>query len=154
MNIISSIGNAICTCEPGLIPKPDTITGCGPECVRDPDCPGYPGNVCQVGCHWLILCHLSSLWVTLCHLSSHWVTLCHLSSHWLFCLQSQRCVPRPDPCQPSPCGPNTECMENRQVSGYISQSHDLIYKISCGTGINCINLCARIGYHYLKEKIS
>ena len=129
-------GNPICRCEPGLVPKPDTITGCGPECVRDPDCPGYPGNVCQVGCHWL--------------------TLCHLSSHWLICLQSQRCVPRPDPCQPSPCGPNTECMENRQVSGYIS--HDLIYKISCGiscgTGINCINLCARIGYHYLKEKIS
>ena len=32
------IGNAICRCEPGLIPKPDTITGCGPECVIDPDC--------------------------------------------------------------------------------------------------------------------
>merc|ERR1719341_3125779 len=65
-------GNPICRCEPGLIPKPDTITGCGPECIRDPDC--QQGNVCQ----------------------------------------SQRCVPRPDPCQPSPCGPNTECMENRQ----------------------------------------
>merc|ERR1712227_84341 len=25
-----------------------------------------------------------------------------------------RCVPRPDPCDPSPCGPNTECNENRQ----------------------------------------
>merc|ERR1712018_447501 len=35
-------GNAICTCQPGLIPKPDTITGCGPECVRD------PGAVCSV----------------------------------------------------------------------------------------------------------
>ena len=66
-------GNPICRCEPGLIPKPDTITGCGPECIRDPDC--QQGHVCQ----------------------------------------SQRCVPRPDPCQPSPCGPNTECMENRQV---------------------------------------
>ena len=65
-------GNPICRCEPGLIPKPDTITGCGPECTRDPDC--QQGYVCQ----------------------------------------SQRCVPRPDPCQPSPCGPNTECMENRQ----------------------------------------
>ena len=73
-------GNPICRCEPGLIPKPDTITGCGPECVRDPDC--QQGNVCQ----------------------------------------SQRCVPRPDPCQPSPCGPNTECMENRQVSGHNTSS--------------------------------
>ena len=25
-------------CEPGLIPNPDTITGCKPECVVDPDC--------------------------------------------------------------------------------------------------------------------
>merc|ERR1711962_1327058 len=34
----NSQGNAICQCEPGLIPKPDTITGCGPECITDPDC--------------------------------------------------------------------------------------------------------------------
>ncbi len=77
-------GNPICRCEPGLIPKPDTITGCGPECVRDPDC--STGFICQ----------------------------------------NQRCVERPDPCQPSPCGPNTMCMENslgnpicRCVAGYI-----------------------------------
>lgn len=63
-------GNPICRCEPGLIPKPDTITGCGPECIRDPECD--QGFVCQ----------------------------------------SQRCVVRPDPCNPSPCGPNTRCMEN------------------------------------------
>ena len=25
-------------CLPGLVPKPDTITGCGPECEVDPDC--------------------------------------------------------------------------------------------------------------------
>ena len=81
---VNNAGNAICTCQPGLIPKPDTITGCGPECVRDPDC--QSGLVCQ----------------------------------------SQRCVPRPDPCDPSPCGPNTMCMENLQgnpicrcLAGYI-----------------------------------
>ena len=28
--------------------------------------------------------------------------------------QNYRCVPRPDPCDPSPCGPNTECNTNRQ----------------------------------------
>ena len=54
-------------CEPGLIPKPDTITGCGPECVIDPDCPG--DYVCE----------------------------------------SQKCIPRPDPCDPSPCGPGAIC---------------------------------------------
>ena len=26
-------GNAICRCLRGLIPEPDTITGCGPECT-------------------------------------------------------------------------------------------------------------------------
>ena len=36
--------NPICRCVPGMIPKPDTITGCGPECVRDPDC--STGEVC------------------------------------------------------------------------------------------------------------
>ena len=36
---INSSGNAICRCEPGLIPCPDTITGCCPECVYNPDCP-------------------------------------------------------------------------------------------------------------------
>ena len=50
-------------CEPGLVPKPDTITGCGPECVRDPDC--ARGYVCE----------------------------------------DQRCIEKPDPCDPSPCGP-------------------------------------------------
>ena len=41
----NGIGNPICQCEPGLIPKPDTITGCGPECVIDPDCSS--GYICE-----------------------------------------------------------------------------------------------------------
>ena len=35
----------ICRCDQGLVPKPDTITGCGPECVVDPDC--QYGYICQ-----------------------------------------------------------------------------------------------------------
>ena len=57
-------------CQPGLIPKPDTITGCGPECVRDPDC--QYGFVCE----------------------------------------NQKCIEKPDPCDPSPCGPGANCMIN------------------------------------------
>ena len=57
-------------CEPGLIPKPDTITGCGPECVRDPDC--QSGYICD----------------------------------------NQKCIEKPDPCDPSPCGPGADCMVN------------------------------------------
>ena len=33
-------------CEPGLIPNPDTITGCKPECVVDPDC-GDRDYICE-----------------------------------------------------------------------------------------------------------
>ena len=57
-------------CQPGLVPKPDTITGCGPECVRDPDC-DY-GFICD----------------------------------------NQKCIEKPDPCNPSPCGPGANCMVN------------------------------------------
>ena len=67
---VNNVGNAICNCVPGMIPKPDTITGCGPECVRDPDC--QYGEVCL----------------------------------------NQRCVEKPDPCDPSPCGPGAVCMTN------------------------------------------
>jgi len=68
--IDACIFSLVIRCEPGLIPKPDTITGCGPECVRDPDC--RTGYVCQ----------------------------------------NQRCVEKPDPCNPSPCGPGAVCMVN------------------------------------------
>ena len=66
----SPSGNPICRCKSGLIPNPDTITGCKPECVRDPDC--QYGYVCQ----------------------------------------NQRCVEKPDPCNPSPCGPGATCSPN------------------------------------------
>lgn len=55
-------GSPVCRCLPGLIPKPDTITGCGPECLVDPDCLG--GYICS----------------------------------------QQKCIERPDPCVPNPCG--------------------------------------------------
>ena len=61
------MSNKYIRCDEGLIPNPDTITGCKPECVRDPDC-DY-GYVCE----------------------------------------NQKCVEKPDPCDPSPCGPGATC---------------------------------------------
>jgi len=66
----SPFGNPICRCREGLIPKPDTITGCGPECTVDPEC-----------------------------------------RNGLVCI-NQRCVEKPDPCVPSPCGPGAICTVN------------------------------------------
>ena len=64
---VNRLGNSICHCLAGLIPKPDTITGCGPECESDYDCQqGYQ------------------------------------------CL-NQKCVEKPDPCNPNPCGMMATC---------------------------------------------
>lgn len=47
---------AICRCKAGFFPKPDTITGCGPQCTRDEDCSqtqncagGRCVNICESG---------------------------------------------------------------------------------------------------------
>merc|ERR1719412_972207 len=109
---VNNAGNALCQCQPGLIPNPDTITGCKPECVRDPDC--QSGYVCQ----------------------------------------SQRCVFKPDPCDPSPCGPNTECSVTpngnpicRCLPNYIpnpdtitgcKEKPDPCNPSPCGTNAECI----------------
>ena len=31
---VGGTGAAVCRCLPGFFPKPDTITGCGPQCER------------------------------------------------------------------------------------------------------------------------
>merc|ERR1711884_765098 len=146
---VTGSGNAICRCEPGLIPNPDTISGCKPECVRDPDCQrGYicqdqrcvvkpdpcdpspcgPGARCSVTGSGNAICRCEPGLIP----NPDTITGCGPEcvrdpdcQSGLVC-QSQRCVPRPDPCYPSPCGPNTMCMENLQgnpicrcLAGYI-----------------------------------
>ena len=86
------IGNAICRCEPGLIPKPDTITGCGPECIIDPDC--SPDYICK----------------------------------------NQTCIKRPDPCDPSPCGPGAICTVGPSVNPVCRCEPGLIPKPDTITG--------------------
>ncbi|XP_043198340.1 neurogenic locus notch homolog protein 1-like isoform X1 [Amphibalanus amphitrite] len=38
---INHRGVGVCRCLPGYFPKPDTVTGCGPQCTSDSECPGY-----------------------------------------------------------------------------------------------------------------
>ncbi len=89
-------GNPVCQCKPGLIPKPDTITGCDYECHVDPDC-----------------------------------------SYGHVCIQNA-CVPRPDPCNPSPCGPGTTCVESRDGNPVCNCLPGLVPKpdtiTGCGPG--------------------
>jgi len=144
-------GNSICRCNPGLIPKPDTITGCGPECVRDPDC--RTGYICQSQrcvekpdpcdpspCGPNTECSVTPSGNPICRCLPNYIpqpdtiTGCgrecerdpDCQSGYI--CQNYRCVVKPDPCDPSPCGPNTECNVNRQgnpvctcVAGFIPQ---------------------------------
>merc|ERR1712079_227004 len=129
---VTGSGNAICRCEPGLIPNPDTISGCKPECVRDPDCQsGYicqnqkcvekpdpcdpspcgPGAVCTINFGGNPICRCEPGLIpkpdTISGCGPECVRDPDCQSGCI--CQSQRCVVKPDPCDPSPCGPNTEC---------------------------------------------
>jgi len=131
----NSIGNPICRCEPGLIPKPDTITGCGPECVVDPDCQsGYvcdnqkciekpdpcdpspcgPGADCMVNSYGNPICRCQPGLVP----KPDTITGCgpecvrDPDCDYGFVCDNQKCIEKPDPCDPSPCGPGANCMVN------------------------------------------
>ena len=131
---VNGAGNAICQCEAGLIPKPDTITGCGPECVRDADCfqrsnhvcqsqrcvprpdpcdpsPCGPGAECSVTGGGNAICRCQPGLIPNPDTISGCKPECTRDpdcQHGYVC-QSQRCVEKPDPCDPSPCGPGAEC---------------------------------------------
>jgi len=130
-------GNAICRCEPGLVPKPDTITGCGPECVIDPDCPGDyvceqqkcsprpdpcdpspcgPGAICTVGPSGNPICRCEPGLIpnpdTITGCKPECIIDPDCPGRDYIC-QNQKCVLKPDPCDPSPCGPGTMCMTNK-----------------------------------------
>lgn len=54
--MVSPLGVAVCRCKAGFFPKPDTITGCGPQCSSDEECSnsqncaaGRCVNICDDG---------------------------------------------------------------------------------------------------------
>jgi len=135
--VASRDGNPVCRCLPGFVPKPDTITGCGHECTTDPECrrdfgPDYvceaykcipkpdpchpspcgPGAYCRMGPYDNAICECEDGLIP----KPDTVTGCgpectvDYDCGRGFICQNQRCVEKPDPCQPSPCGPGAFCM--------------------------------------------
>ncbi len=132
-------GNPVCQCQPGLIPKPDTIAGCDVECTVDPDCPyGHvclqhacvprpdpcnpspcgQGTTCTESRDGNPICNcLPGLipkpdTISGCGPECYTDPDCAAIGYDLVC-QNQKCVPRPDPCNPTPCGPRTTCIASR-----------------------------------------
>jgi len=158
---VNSIGNAICNCQPGLIPKPDTITGCGPECTRDPDCssgfvclnqrcvdepdpcnpsPCGPGTSCtsqKVGGRFQNpICRCNPGLIpkpdTITGCGPECVIDPDCKSGYV--CEGQRCVEKPDPCNPSPCGPGARCMTNNLGNAICRCEPGLIPKPDTITG--------------------
>jgi len=174
---VNPLGNAICRCQPGLIPNPDTITGCKPECVVDPDCPGDyiceqqkciqrpdpcdpspcgPGALCTVGPSGNPICRCEPGLIPNPDTITGCKPECRIDpdcgSRDYIC-ENQKCVLKPDPCDPSPCGPGTMCMANklgnpicRCLAGLIPKPDTItgcgpecVFDPDCSTGYICDN---------------
>eukprot|EP00092_Neocalanus_flemingeri_P015375 GFUD01016638.1.p1 GENE.GFUD01016638.1~~GFUD01016638.1.p1 ORF type:complete len:648 (-),score=103.17 GFUD01016638.1:526-2469(-) len=126
-------GNPICRCKPGLIPKPDTITGCGPECLIDPDCkygfvcesqkcvekpdpcnpsPCGPGTTCTPNANGNPICKCIDGLIPKPDTITGCGPECTIDpdcQYGYICSQ-QKCVEKPDPCVPNPCGTGAVCV--------------------------------------------
>jgi hypothetical protein len=158
---VTGSGNPICRCLPTYIPKPDTITGCGRECERDPDCGA--GNICQnyrctvrpdpckpSPCGPSTECTVNRLGNPVCTCLAGFAPQPDTITG---CARIEARTPPPDPCQPSPCGPNTRCEVNRQgnpvcrcLPGFVpmqdtisgcEQEPDPCQPSPCGKGARC-----------------
>ncbi|XP_021954599.1 adhesive plaque matrix protein 2 [Folsomia candida] len=120
---VNGAGAAICRCISGTYPKPDTITGCGPQCVYDHECPSH--QKCHQG-KCVPSCNPSPCGINAeCEaVGNKAVCKCPrgFAGDPLFQCQQQAPISRAiisqpppqairahDPCNPSPCGTNAEC---------------------------------------------
>ncbi|XP_040568316.1 zonadhesin [Lepeophtheirus salmonis] len=150
-------GNPVCHCNPGLIPKPDTINGCGPECTIDPECrnglvcinqrctnrpdpcnpsPCGPGTTCKENGNGNPVCQCQSGLVPKPDTIAGCGPECIIDPdcrNGQVCI-NQRCTKKPDPCDPSPCGPGTTCRENQNGNPVCQCNKGLVPKPDTITG--------------------
>lgn len=103
--------NAVCSCLEDYVGTPPQ---CRPECTRNSDC--LPRLACQQQ-HCVDPCPGSCGYNALCHVVNH-APICtcparYTGNPFIGChvepQQPQRDVAKPNPCQPSPCGPYAQC---------------------------------------------
>ena len=108
-------GRPFCKCPPGLAPDPSPEIRCSLLNPCQPS-PCGPGTSCTPNSEGNPICRcLPGLvpkpdTITGCGPECVVDPDCHYGQ----VCRSQRCVERPDPCQPSPCGPGTSCEPSSQ----------------------------------------
>ena len=136
----NKLGNPICRCLKGLVPKPDTITGCGPECTVS-----FAYSVLNLNITFhTISCYFMPFYTIFLQIDPDCKTG--------YICKNQKCVERPDPCNPNPCGPNAICepvgltgqFTCKCPSGFIGNP-----KVSC-TKVSSIFCVAKFLYEILK----
>jgi len=117
-------GAAVCRCLPGLFPKPDTITGCAPQCDYDTQCRPHEkchGNKCVPACE-PSTCGVNAICESLNHVPTCKCLRGYTGDPLAQCTQvtpiaitARRIDSFPtalairDPCTGNPCGVNSNC---------------------------------------------
>ena len=107
---VNHLGQALCSCTIGMQGNPLSPEGCKPECVRQTDCPVSKACInaqCQDPCPGS--CGISAQCVVEAHNPICTCPPGFIGNPFERCVLDQRPTPKPDPCNPSPCGPNTVC---------------------------------------------
>lgn len=100
-----------CVCKKGFYGDP--LIGCRPQCVLNPDCEENKAcinNKCENPCKGV--CGVNAL----CEVKNH-VPLCycppnHSGDPFLSCSPAKVIIPSGNPCNPSPCGANSRCLQH------------------------------------------
>ncbi|CAG7819415.1 unnamed protein product [Allacma fusca] len=121
---VNAGGAAVCRCLPGNFPKPDTITGCGPQCTSDYECRSHErcyGSKCVSACD-PSPCGVNADCESYNHKSICKCLRGYTGDPFVQCAQqspiARRIISVPNtqalasysnPCSPSPCGTNANC---------------------------------------------
>ena len=143
-------GRPFCKCPPGLSPDPSPEircsvlnpcqpspcgpgTSCTPNSAGNPICRCLPGLIPQPDT------------ITGCGPECVVDPDCHQAQ----VCRNQRCVERPDPCQPSPCGPGTTCQPSSQGNPICRCLPGLIPKPDTITGQTRIDILVQSSSAFL-----
>ena len=136
---IPNEGRPTCKCPEGLVPDPRPELRCSEPRRRDPcnPSPCGPGTTCTPNADGNPICRCKAGLIpkpdTITGCGPECIVDPDCGDRALVCRQ-ERCTERPDPCNPSPCGPGTTCRPNRNGDPVCECEAGLIPKPDTITG--------------------